>query len=49
MDNILTCTIIGAIIGGIIGLINYIKNKKPIENKEYLKIYIYKSSFLCYN
>ena len=28
MDNILTCAIIGAIIGGIIGLINYMKNKK---------------------
>ena len=30
MDSILTCTIIGAIIGGIIGLINYIKNKKNL-------------------
>jgi hypothetical protein len=28
MDNILTCAIIGAIIGGIIGFINYMKNKK---------------------
>ena len=28
MDSILTCTIIGAIIGGIIGLINYMKKKK---------------------
>ena len=28
MDNILTYAIIGAIIGGIIGLINYLKNKK---------------------
>lgn len=28
MDSILTCTIIGAIVGGIIGLINYMKNKK---------------------
>ena len=28
MDNILICTIIGAIVGGIIGLINYMKKKK---------------------
>lgn len=28
MDSILTCTIIGAIVGGIIGLINYMKKKK---------------------